>query len=34
MLRMSKSKKQESGYACLGMSARENPMPLAALPTL
>ena len=28
------SKKQESGCSCSGMSARENPMPLDALPTL
>ena len=28
------SKKQESGCSCSGMSARENPMPLAVLPTL
>lgn len=28
------SKKQESGCSCSGMSARENPMPLAALSTL
>ena len=28
------SKKRGSGCSCSGMSARENPMPLAALPTL